>query len=187
MMASNHKRLRLIIGGMVSALILAACVSPPEPYEASALTTKALLENIPAGMTLQLGEVEVSGAVEQNPRCRGVGPIKPTGELSMQDYLANALKAELEAADVYDLADGKRINLLLTDIQLNTFSDPSWMIVLQVSDEAKDGYVVLYKMPMTVPLDGWQACGRAEGSFRQALSGAIRVALSEPRLSEFVY
>lgn len=182
---------KVICAAAVGALLLglSACdtVSPVAAYSPSVSNVMAYQSTVKgANKTVKVGDFGVGAGVEK-PGCRMVGSLDVSAGKPLQDYVKNALQAELFAAQVYDANAPIVITGVLDEVKVNTFGTGSWILGLKVSSNADSGgYRVEVKHDFSTSYFADAACQNATNAFAPAVQDLLGQVVANPGFAKLI-
>jgi len=161
---------RFIFGAAlaVAAVAVAGCdtTSPMAGYTPSTTNILGFQSALkPTGTMVRTGDF-ASGAGVEIPTCRMAGKLDVTAGKALDQYVKEAMQAELFQAGVYDTGAGVVINGRLDELKVNTFGTGSWTLGLQVtSNKDPAGYHVEAVRSFKSSYSAVAACQNATNAF----------------------
>ena len=99
---------------------------------------------------------------------------------TFETYIKNALIEELRNVNYYSNKSKNKIFINLVDINLNTFSNPSWDITLQVTFNDNHKLILKEEYLFESNLYAEAACSNAKWAFMNAVQKLINSIISNP-------
>jgi hypothetical protein len=119
----------------------------------------------PSATNVRTGDFTAGAGVEI-PTCRMAGKLDVTAGKPLEQYVKEAMQAELFQAGVYDTNAGVVINGRLDQLKVNTFGTGSWDLGLQVtSNKDPVGYHVQTTRTFKSSYSAMSACQNATNAF----------------------
>lgn len=170
-----------LISASLLFLILSGCATyAVDRYSNSADTVNELKNYQGAGVSV--GAFTATTPARNSLMCRAVGPVKtPDGE-PFENFLRNALIAELKLADVYLENGGVAITANLDKIQFDSFSG-TWDIGLQLKSAAGDDFSVAETYHYTTSIIAYAACGQTAQAMMPAVQNLISKIVKHQRFA----
>lgn len=172
-----------------AAVVLAGCdtTSPMAGYTPSTnniLGFQAALK--PTGSNVKTGDFTAGPGIEI-PTCRMAGKLDVTAGKPLEQYVKEAMQAELFQAGVYDVNSGVVINGRLDQLKVNTFGTGSWELGLQVTS-SKDplGYHVQATREFKSSYSAMSACQNATNAFAPTVQDLLGKVVTDPGFGKLV-
>lgn len=129
-----------------------------------------------------------SGPANPSMLCRMVGPIHLPGDISPQDYVSQALSAELQIAG---LAGGTKSGVTLTgqitDFGFNSMiGDGYWQLGLGVSSSNGKSLAINNRYDFASSFTGDAACHNVADAFEPAVQALMTKLVSDPTFPDLL-
>jgi hypothetical protein len=164
---------------LLFAVTLSGCVTYQAlPYETSRANTAAIKDS-------GIGPVAVVPFTSSHPgmtslSCRAAGPVQAAP--SFQGYIERAFIDELKLAGVYDPSSSLRLGGRLEDIQFSSgMSDGGWTLILTLSNDRNESYIVKSTHNFDGSFFGDIACNQVKDQLSPAVQALIRDLIRDPR------
>jgi hypothetical protein len=167
------------------AAVLAGCdTTNTIPYKVSTDNVVAI-QNALHGKKISLGEITLAPGVSEHVGCRLAGDVAVAPGKTPHEYIKDALKDELFAAQVYDPAASTTISGEIEDFGFSSVSPAHWLVKLRIrSNASPDGYVVETNYHFDTSFSAISACRNVANAFGPAVSDLIHVAVTNPKFVE---
>ena len=171
------------------ALLLAGCdtTSPMAGYTPSTNNILGFQSALkPTGTTVKTGDFTAAAGVEI-PTCRMAGKLDVSAGKPLDQYVKEAMQAELFQAGVYDANSGVVINGRLDQLKVNTFGTGSWELGLHVtSNKDPVGYHVQTIRTFKTSYTAVAACQNATNAFAPTVQDLLGQVIANPGFGKLV-
>lgn len=171
-----------------SALFSSGCTTTNStPYKASVTNIIAIQQSVSAkGKKVSVGNIVMAPGVEERPLCRLMGPVKVAPGKSPTQYIKEAFREELFAAQSYSPSASTVINGEMKVLKFNSFSSAKWQMTMNVNSNISNGYTVSIEYPFSVSLGAVSACQNVANAFGPAVQELIRRVVTHPNFTLLV-
>jgi hypothetical protein len=182
---------KLIVAAISAAALMsvAACnttspVAAYTPATGNVLAFQGALK--PTNTVVRVGDFTTTPGVKA-PGCRMVGSLDVTAGKSLDQYMKDALQADLFAAQVYDVNAPVIINGRLDELKANTFGTGSWTISMQVTSNLDPvGYRVTAVHTFKTSYMAEAACQNATNAFGPTVQDLMAQVVGNPGFAKLV-
>ncbi|MFN3312098.1 MAG: hypothetical protein ACK46Q_01350 [Hyphomonas sp.] len=167
----------------VAALSLCACeTTSSRPYTPSTSNIMAFQSALKASdAKVQVAPFTMAAGVSENMTCRALGSLEVAPGKTAREFVEGAMRDELFAAGVYDMATGTVIRGELTELDFNSMGTGSWNIALKLSSDALPaGYTVATDYSFKTSYSALKACQNVIDAFTPAVQELISKAVADP-------
>lgn len=171
-----------------SALVASGCTTTNStPYKASVTNIIAIQQSVAAkGEKVSVGNIVMAPGVEERPLCRLMGPVKVAPGKSPTQYIKEAFREELFAAQSYSPTASTVINGEMKVLKFNSFSSAKWRMTMDVSSNISSGYSVSIEYPFSVSWGAMSACENVANAFGPAVQELLRRVVTHPNFTLLV-
>lgn len=151
------------------------------PYINSPRNVAALQELKQTLPTVRLSGFSSSSPGKTSLACRLSYPVYFPGKAPYEIYLAEALRAELFEAGLYDDRLGVPIAGHLVTMDFSSFGSPKWIVEATFSVPEKEPIAIKYEYPFSVGSGAARACGDTSIALVPAIQGFLLTVYSDPK------
>ena len=165
----------------LGALMLAGCETTNTiPYKVSTDNVIAI-QNALAGTKVSLGEISLAPGVTENVQCRLAGDVAVAPGKTPREYIKEALKDELFAAQAYAPGSPVTIDGQIEAFGFSSVSPAHWSVKLHVRSNVSQGYTVETNYHFDTSWTAYSACKNVADAFGPTVSQLIHDVVSNPQ------
>jgi ABC-type uncharacterized transport system auxiliary subunit len=168
----------------VATLILAGCdTTNTIPYKVSTDNVIAIQSAL-RGKKVTLGNFNLAPAVSEQVGCRLAGDVVVAPGKTPHDYIKEAFKDELFAAQVYQPGAPVTIDGQIEEFGFSSVSPAHWLLKLHVRSNVSEGYTVEVNYDFDTSWTAYSACKNVADAFGPAVSQLIHEVVANPNFAE---
>jgi hypothetical protein len=174
------KKQTMIVFG---ALLLAGCeTTNTNPYKVSTDNVIAI-QNSLAGTKVNIGEISLASGVTESVQCRLSGDVVVAPGKTPHQYIKEALKDELFAAQAYQPGAPVTIEGQVEAFGFSSVSPAHWSVKLHVKSNVSPGYSVETNYPFETSWTAYSACKNVADAFGPTVSQLIHDVVRNPKFA----
>jgi len=187
-----------MIKKIIAGLIVLCCsfnssavtIYLPEPYPIGSNIYQVSKDNVVELSNLKAAETTYKLILEKSEStnndyfmCRGWFPLYANGQLPFDNYIANAMKSEMEAAGVYSADSNNSIKLKLEKIDYENMISARWKLQIKVEINDTTQFSVDDEYAFSGHFVATPACERTAAAFMPAVQSLLNKLYSNPEFS----
>jgi hypothetical protein len=170
----------------LGALILAGCdTTNTIPYKVSTDNVIAI-QGALKDKKVNLGDITLVAGVSEHVGCRLAGDVVVAPGKTPHEYIKEALKDELFAAQVYQPGAPITLEGQIDGFGFSSVSPAHWLIKMRLRSNVSEGYEVEVDYTFDTSFSAYSACKNVADAFGPAVSQLIHKAVTNPKFAELV-
>jgi hypothetical protein len=167
----------------ISAFALTGCETTNTiPYKVSTDNVIAI-QNALSGKKVNLGNITLAPGVSESVQCRLAGDVAVAPGKTPRDYIKEAFKDELFAAQVYQPGSPVTLEGQIEAFGFSSVSPASWSVKLHVRSNVSEGYTIETNYHFDTSWTAYSACKNVADAFGPTVSQLIHEVVTNPQFA----